>query len=91
MTMIAIPYIPDEQDRQVADMFVTSIAWSPDVLFYISGFIANKLCKTVKYPNCPAALFEPPDKIQQHCKPLPFYLANDQVNYLFHPLLSSKW
>ena len=63
-----IPSIPDEQDRQVADMLVTSTAWRPDVLFYISGFIANKLCKTVKCPNCAAALFEPPEEIHQHCK-----------------------
>ena len=64
----AIPSIPDEQDRQVADMLVISTTWRPDVLFYISGFIANKLCKTVKCPDCAAALFEPPEEIHQHCK-----------------------
>ena len=67
----AIPYVPqvtDEQDRQVSDMLVTSTAWRPDVLFYISGFVANKLCKTLKCPDCVAALFEPSDEIHQHCK-----------------------
>ncbi|CAB3981616.1 Hypothetical predicted protein [Paramuricea clavata] len=69
MTMMQyVPYVPDEQDKQVSDMLVTSTAWRPDALFYISGFVANKFCKTLKCPDCVAALFEPPDEIHEHCK-----------------------
>lgn len=81
----AIPYKNEEKDQQlVSHMLVTCTAWRPDVLFYTSGFIANKLCKTLKCSECVEALFEPPGEIYQHCKTTSFWHARNRVNCSFH-------
>jgi hypothetical protein len=63
-----VPYatLPDEEDKQVSTMLVTSTTWRPDILFYISGYIAKKLCKTVKCGECAAALYQLPDEVDPH-------------------------
>ena len=53
--------LPDQsdqqcQDTQISEMLQTSNVWRYDVLFYISGYIAKKLLKNIKCPECAEAL-----------------------------------
>ena len=47
-------------------MLQTSNVWRYDVLFYISGYIAKKLLKNIKCPECAEALYQPADVAHDH-------------------------
>ena len=56
----------DYQDAQVAEMLQTSTVWRYDVLFYLSGYIARRLLKSIKCPECAEALYQPSDVVYDH-------------------------
>ena len=63
--------LPDQsdqqfQDTQISEMLQTSNVWRYDVLFYISGYIAKKLLKNIKCPECAEALYQPADVAHDH-------------------------
>ena len=61
--------LPDQsnhQDDQISEMLQTSTIWRYDVLFYISGYIAQKLLKIIKCPKCAEALYQPTDVVHDH-------------------------
>ena len=63
--------LPDQsdqqcQDTQISEMLQTSNVWRYDVLFYISGYIAKKLLKKIKCPECAESLYQPADVAHDH-------------------------
>ena len=64
--------VSDKEEQQMSTMLLTSTTWRSDVIFYISGYIAFKLLKILKCPECASALHEPapPNDTAGHCPSL---------------------
>ena len=64
--------VSDEQEQHISTMLLTSTAWRSDVIFYIAGYIAFKVLKILKCPECASALHEPApsNDMAGHCPSL---------------------
>ena len=74
----------DEQEEEVSSMLTTSTTWRADVLFYIAGFIASRLYKTLKCPECAAALFISSDEVGHQTQSISL-ISCKQYGKLFVP------
>ena len=73
-----------EQEEKVSNMLTTSTTWRAYVLFYIAGFIASRLYKTLKCPECAAALFISSDEVGHQTQSISL-ISCKQYGKLFVP------